>query len=70
MHKNRDKPESGFSFLQAHPESVENFKLLIYIGLIICLFSKQANRSLDLQGLEAVAEPLSTKLSTENLDDL
>jgi hypothetical protein len=70
MHKNGHKPESGLFLLQADSLSHESRKLLIFIGLKICLFSEQANRSLDLQGLGTVVEPLSTKLSTENLDDL
>jgi hypothetical protein len=70
MHKIGHKQETGLFILLAKPADQGSRKLLIYIGLKFCLFSRQAKRSLDLQGLGAVAEPLSTKLSTENLDDL
>jgi len=34
------------------------------------MFFGQANKSLDLQGLAASIDDLSTKLSTENLDEV
>jgi hypothetical protein len=70
MHKKWYELKSCHFLLQAYSQSHSSHKLLIYMGLKICLFSKQANRSLDLQGLGALVDPLSTKLSTENLDDL
>jgi hypothetical protein len=35
-----------------------------------CIFFEQANKGLDLQGLAASIDDLSTKLSTENLDEV
>jgi hypothetical protein len=46
-----------------------NCKLLIYKGFEICIIFRQANKSLDLQGPAGPIDHLSTKLSTENLDD-
>ena len=70
MHKIRDEMRWASFFLRAYPESQKKHKLLIYIGFKFCLFSKQANKSLDLQGSAMFPGSLSTKLSTENLDDL
>jgi hypothetical protein len=44
-------------------------KLLIYIENLNCLFAGQFKESLDLQGSAAACNKLSTKLSTENLDN-
>ncbi|MEO7160038.1 MAG: hypothetical protein ABJA84_10895 [Polaromonas sp.] len=50
---------------QTHSER----KLLIYKETLNCLFHGQFNESLDLQGSTAYCNKLSTKLSTENLDN-
>jgi hypothetical protein len=43
-------------------------KLLIYIETLNCFFSVQFKKTLDLQGLAARPDKLSTKLSTEKLE--
>jgi len=43
--------------------------LLISNGFIFCCFFGQANKGLDFQGLARAIDGLSTKLSTEKLDD-
>jgi hypothetical protein len=43
--------------------------LLIHIETLKCLFAGQFKESLDLQGSTGACNKLSTKLSTENLDN-
>jgi hypothetical protein len=44
-------------------------KLLIYIDFLNCFFYGQSSQSLDLKGLQRRGGNLSTKLSTENLEN-
>jgi hypothetical protein len=50
-------------------QSHSDRKSLIYIGLVPCLFSGQLKQSLDFQCPGETIDYLSTKLSTETLDD-
>ena len=43
-------------------------KLLIHIGFKHCFFCGHSSETLDLQGLGATGDNISTKLSTETLD--
>ena len=43
-------------------------KSLIHIGFKLCFFYGQFSETLDLQGLRATGDNISTKLSTETLD--
>ena len=52
-----------------HYQTHSERKLLIYKEALNCLFAGQSNESLDWQGFAASAPNLSTKLSTENLDN-
>jgi hypothetical protein len=40
------------------------------MGFELCFFCGHSSRSLDFRGLAARQAPISTKLSTENLDDV
>jgi hypothetical protein len=51
-------------------QSHSGYKPLIYKHFLNCRFSVQGKRCLDFQGLAGFTDPLSTKLSTDNLDDL
>jgi hypothetical protein len=65
MHCNKaGRPES------ARYQSHSGYKQLIYNSFLNCHFSVQGKRGLDFQGPAGFIEPLSTKLSTDNLDDL
>lgn len=50
-------------------QSHSDCKSLIYIGVAPCLFSGQLKQSLDFQCPAEAIDHLSTKLSTEILDD-
>jgi len=41
---------------------------LIYIGFKLCFFCGHFSETVDLQGLSATGDNISTKLSTETLD--
>ncbi|MEO5606202.1 MAG: hypothetical protein ABIR13_01270 [Polaromonas sp.] len=52
-----------------HYQTHSERKLLIYKGSLNCLFAGHCKESLDWQGFAAPPGNLSTKLSTENLDN-
>jgi hypothetical protein len=45
-------------------------KLLIHMILELCFFDGQSSESLDFQGFGEGGDKISTKLSTENLDEV
>jgi hypothetical protein len=55
---------------QTHYQTHSICKYLILKSFGFCIFFGQAKESLDLQGPAASIDDLSTKLSTENLDEL